>query len=145
MIACRILFSFKVCSTCFNFTTLKFEANHQNYTLFKSRWLIYHNTCYITRFVPKSNAFIHLERPTFANTAHQECSNFMLGTRCTKKQARRFYASAFAVLVRDARIFKLTFANKSTNRLLFTTYTVHFTLFWNSWAKEIIDQKIKQL
>lgn len=92
VMACKILFSFKVCSTCFNFTTFKLEANQQNYTLSKSRLLIYYklNTCYIfTRLVPKSNVIIHIEWPTTANTAHQECSNLMSGNRCVKK-ARRF-------------------------------------------------------
>lgn len=85
VMACKILFSFKVCSTCFNFTTFKFEANHQNYILFKSRLLIYYNTCYITRLVPKSNVIIHVEWPTIANTAHQECSNLMYGTNVLKR------------------------------------------------------------
>lgn len=135
VMACKILFSFKVCSTCFNFTTFKFEANRQNYILFKSRLLIYYNTCYITRLVPKSNVIIHVEWPTIANTAHQECSNLMSENRCVKK-ARRFFTLAFAVFKRDVRIFKLTFAKTSTNRLLFITYTVHFTLFWNSRAAQ---------
>lgn len=126
VMACKILFSFKVCSTCFNFTTFKFEANHQNYILFKSRLLIYYNTCYTTRLVPKSNVIIHVEWPTIANTAHQECSNLMYGTNVLKK-ARRFYTIAFVTC---------GFANTSTNRLCYTTYTVHFTIFWNSRATQ---------
>ena len=54
VMACRILFSFKVCSTCFNFTTLSHRAKRTTIKWYPIN-IIHSNTCYMSALMPMSD------------------------------------------------------------------------------------------